>query len=344
MKPLVSIIIANWNGGEVMKNCLIFLEKISYPNWEVIIVDNGSTDNSENAIIDFKIRIKKYKIIKNSKNLGFAPANNQGYKKSDGKYLLLLNNDTEVTKDFLDILVKKMEADSSVGVIQPKIKLLDKPGYLDNAGSFFTWIGFLRHRGFLQKDGSEFDKEMEIFSAKGACMIIRKDIVDRIGLFDDKFFSYFEESDFCWRVWLSGYRVVFYPKSLIYHKVGYTIKRLNVLQINYHYYKNRIYSLIKNLNSFNLFKVLIPHLIISIGISGLFIIRLHPKSGFMILKAIGWNIVNFLDILKSRERVQNLRKVTDDYLFDKLSSPIDWLQYIKDFKRVEDDLKNKDGS
>lgn len=339
MTPPVSIIIANWNGGEVMKSCLIFLEKISYPNWEVIIVDNGSTDNSENAITDFKIGIKKYRIIKNSKNLGFAPANNQGYQKSSGKYLLLLNNDTEVPKDFLDILVKKMEADPSIGVIQPKIKLLDKPGYLDNAGSFFTRIGFLHHWGFLQKDSPEFDKEVEIFSAKGACMLIRRSIVDKIGLFDDRFFSYFEESDFCWRVWLSGYRVVFYPKSYIYHKVGYTIKRLNVLQINYHYYKNRIYSLIKNLNAANLLIVLIPHLIISIGIAGLFIIRMQPKNGLMILKAIGWNIGNLPAIWIARIKTQKYRKVTDNHLFSKLSRPINWIQYAKDFKRVEADLK-----
>lgn len=339
--PLVSIIIINWNGGRVFSDCLSSLAKISYPNWELVIVDNGSADGSQWLPQNFQPPIVNYQLIKNRENVGFARANNQGYEVARGRYILLLNNDTKVEPDFLTGLVDRMEEDSSIGVIQPKIYLMDKPGYLDNAGSFMTRIGFLQHWGFLRKDGKEFNKGREIFSAKGACMLIRREVIEKIGLFDEDFFSYFEESDFCWRVWLSNYKVVYHPLTHIYHKVGFTIRRLDVFNINYHYYKNRIYSLIKNLETKNLFLILLPHLTISLGIAVAFIIRLQPKNSFFVLGAINWNLSNLRKILIVRNKVQTLRKVSDGYLFSRLMRPISWMQYITDFKRVERDLKRK---
>ena len=336
-KPLVSVIIVNWNGGQVFKECLSSLSKIDNPNWELIIVDNGSTDGSENLEKDLRPP-KGYRVIHNKKNLGFAPANNQGVELATGKYILLLNNDTKVDLDFLSKLVARMETDPKLAVIQPKIYLMDKPGILDNAGSFFTKIGFLHHWGFMQKDGPEFSVEREIFSAKGACMLIRKKVVEKVGLFDKDFRSYFEESDFCWRVWLSGYKVLFYPNSQIYHKLGFTIRRLDVTKINYHYYKNRICSLIKNLGPENLLPVLFPHVFISFGIAFIFLIRLKFESAYMIIKAIVWNITHLLNTLQKRKTVQDMREVSDKVLFKKLSRPIDYKKYWDDFKRVEKDI------
>ena len=152
--PLVSVIIANWNGGDVFKNCLASLSKIDYPNWELIVVDNGSTDGSENVAANYQLIKNKnlpsaepcsLVILKNKTNLGFAKANNQGYEKAWGKYILLLNNDTKVERDFLLKLVERMERDPSIGVIQPKIYLMDKPGFLDNVGTYLTWTGFLEN-------------------------------------------------------------------------------------------------------------------------------------------------------------------------------------------------------
>lgn len=329
-QPLVSIIIINWNGGDVFEDCLNSLKKINYDNWELIIVDNASTDGTE-----------KYAKIKNKMNIGFAPANNQGVKVAKGKYILLLNNDTLVEKDFLSVLVKKMESDLTLGIIQPKIFMMDKPGYLDNAGSFFTKIGFLEHWGFGQKDSQEFEKETEVFSAKGACMLIRKEIIEKIGLFDSDFVSYFEESDFCWRVWLSGWRVIFYPKARIYHKVGFTIRRLDVGNINYHYYKNRIRSLIKNLGFFNLLIVVPVHLGLSIGIAFAFLIYGRFANVLMIFRAIIWNIFNISKTLSMRTKIQSSRSLSDEKILDKLSKPVDFRKFYGDFKRVEEDIRKK---
>jgi hypothetical protein len=337
--PLVSIIMANWNGGEVYEKCLRSLEEITYPNWELIVVDNGSIDGTTNLSLDPKFNIPHSKLIKNKVNVGFAPANNQGYEISKGKYLLLLNNDTLVEKDFLNVMVAKMESEKDLGTLQPKIKMMDDPRYLDNAGSFLTKIGFLHHWGFMQKDRREFDREREVFTIKGACMLIRRDVIKKVGLFDKDFMSYFEESDFCWRTWLVGYRVIFYPKTFILHKVGFTIKRLDVGNLNWHYYKNRICSLIKNLGGFNLLIVLPAHLVISLGISFAFLMKGQLSNALIIWKAIWWNIVNLDKTWAKRKRVQAIRKVSDKYIFAKLSVPVDWKSFLGDFKRIEKDLK-----
>lgn len=337
--PLVSIIMANWNGGEVYEKCLISLSKMDYPSWELIVVDNGSEDGTTELSLDPKFRIKNSILIKNKTNVGFAPANNQGLTKARGKYLLLLNNDTLVNSNFLNIMVKKMEEDVTIGVIQPKIRMMDTPEYLDNAGSFLTRIGFLHHWGFAKKDTKEFDKEREVFATKGACMLIRKSILkDTLGLFDDSFMSYFEETDFCWRVWLMGHRVIYYPKTEIRHKVGYTIKRLDVGNLNYHYYKNRICSLIKNLSLLSLIYMLPIHLIVSTSIFVIFLIRGSGKKSFLIVKAICWNALNLINIFKKRKQIQSRRILKDRNLFKKLLVPINWKSFLNDFKRVEKDI------
>lgn len=332
---------ANWNGGDVYEKCLRSLENITYPNWELIVVDNGSTDGTADLSLDHKFNIPSCKLIKNKFNVGFAPANNQGYEISKGKYLLLLNNDTLVEKDFLNIMVEKMEKEGDLGTLQPKIKMMDDPHYLDNAGSFLTKIGFLHHWGFMQKDREEFDREREVFTTKGACMLIRREVIKKVGLFDNDFMSYFEESDFCWKTWLVGYRVIFYPKTFILHKVGFTIKRLDVGNLNWHYYKNRICSLIKNLAGYNILVVLSAHLVISFGISVTFMIKGQLSNSLIIWKAIWWNIVNLNKTLKKRREIQKMRVVSDKFIFDKLSVPVDWKSFFGDFKRIEKDLKRK---
>jgi GT2 family glycosyltransferase len=328
--PKVSILIVNFNGGKVFEECIKSLQKINYKNYEVIVVDNGS---------DVKpILPKTYKLILNKENSGFVGGNNIGFKYVTGKYVLFLNNDTKVSPDLLKITIAKMESDSNIGVLQPKIYLMDKPGYLDNAGSFFTNIGFLDHWGFNKKDSPEFDKEREIFSAKGACMIARKDLIDKIGLFDEEYFAYFEESDFCWRVWLASYKIIFYPKTYIYHKVGFTTKRGNVNRLNYLYYRNRIDSLIKNLEFKNLIWIVPLHVFLSFGIAILFLMRGSFKNFKLILLAIIWNGKNFFRIWKKRQAVQSLRKVSDADIFRRVGTSVNFLKHYGDFKRVEKDL------
>lgn len=333
--PLVSIIIVNWNGSQVFASCLTSLEKLKYPRWELIVVDNGSIDKSQNLPVSFKLNHVQYGLIQNTSNLGFAAANNQGLEKVKGEYILLLNNDTLVTPDFLNIMISKMEKDKNIGVMQPKIFLIDKPGYLDNAGTYLTWTGFLEHWGFMQKDKKEFNKDRKIFSAKGACLLTRSDLVNKIGLFDMDFGSYFEETDFCWRVWLAGYDVVYYPQSHIYHMLGATSKKMKQTTINYHSFKNRICSLTKNLNSANLVSILIPHILILLGLGAFYLVRLQIDKTLMIYKSILWNIFHLKQTLDKRNKVQKMRVKSDEEIFEKVYKKVNIHEMLLHFKRVE---------
>ena len=333
------MVIVNWNGGEVLNECLESLSKIDYKNWELILVDNGSIDGSENIPSQFPTPISKFKLIKNSENLGFAKANNQGYKIAKGKYILLLNNDTKVAPDLLYELVKFMEENNTIGVIQPKIFIMDKPGYLDNAGSFLTKTGFLRHWGYMQKDSEEFNKSREIFSAKGACMFIRKDLIDKVGLFDDDFFNYFEESDFCWRVWIAGYSVMYVPTSYIYHKVGFSSKRQNQSLVYYHSLKNMLSAQIKNLEFKNLIQITPAFLFIVASLSIYYLLRFRLKEFMMIWKAIFWNLIHVGKILQKRSKIQRFRKVSDREIFDKVAERFSLLSMFSHFLKVEANFK-----
>lgn len=338
-EPLVSIIIVNWNGEEVFRECLKSLAKIKYKNYELIIVDNNSVDGSENFYKKIKLNNTRTIILKNTQNLGFAPANNQGFKKSKGEFLLLLNNDTKVAKDFLNIMVEKMKSDNSIGALQPKIFLMDKKNYLDNAGSFMTRTGFLQHWGFMRKDSREFDQEREVFSAKGACLLIRTDVVKKTKLFDDRFVSYFEETDFCWKVWLVGKRVIYYPKTFIFHKVGFTSKKQNQIEVNFNSFKNRICSLLKNLDDRNLILIGGVHLILILGLSIYYLVKLEFYKSWMIIKSILWNLINIEETIREREFIKKIRKITDDEIFSKLMINMSFNEMFTHFGRVEANFK-----
>jgi GT2 family glycosyltransferase len=334
-EPFVSIIIVNWNGQEILEDCLKTLKQVTYKNYELIVVDNNSTDASLDILSEYQDII----LIKNKSNVGFAPANNQGYKKSKGEYILLLNNDTKVPKEFLSVMVEKMESDPSIGALQPKIFLMDKPKYLDNCGSFMTPTGLLKHWGFMSKDSEEFNQEAEVFSAKGACLLTRRNIIEQIGLFDDSFGSYFEESDFCYRVWMMGKRVIYFPEAHIYHKLGYTSKRMSAIDINFNSTKNRLASYIKNMQMQSLFKIFLYHLAIIVGLGFYYLFKLQFSKSVMMFRSIGWNILHLSDLLQKRIVVQKKRIVSDSEIFAKTMQTVTLRELFSHFQKVEANFK-----
>lgn len=315
-RRLVSIIIVNWNGKKHLSRCLRSLVEIKYSNFEVIVVDNGSSDGSVEYI---KRNFSQVKIIQNKKNLGFAGGNNIGIKKAKGEYVLFLNNDTEVTPNLLSILIDALEKDDKIAIAQPKIIFMDS-NKLQAGGDFLTSSGFLYHYGY-GKDPNDprYNKKMEIFSACGACMVARSDIIRRIGPFDLDFFCYFEESDLCWRVNLAGYKVLYVPDAVVYHKGYGTSHKLASSFVQYHSFKNRICSLIKNLEGPNLIKMLSLNLLFSLAASFAFMIRRKPLVALAIWKAWLWNISHIGKTLDKRRVIQEeMRIVSDKELMAKL--------------------------
>lgn len=331
-RPLVSIIIVNWNGKKHLQYCLPSLIKINYPNYEVILVDNGSVNGSVELVED---NYKKITIIENKTNLGFAEGNNKGIRRAKGEYILFLNNDTKVKPDFLTKLVKDLEGNPEIAAAQSKILLMDNPKLLDSIGSFLTWTGFLTHFGFREKNKKGLNKKMEIFSAMGVCLLFRKDVLKEVGFFDKDFFAYFEETDLCWRTWLAGYKIIYAPQSVIYHKKGATSSLMANSFVIYHSFKNRICSLLKNLEIKNLIWMLPLHLLVCNLIILGYLFKGKPKNSFFILKAFSWNIFNFWGTLEKRRVVQNkIRKISDKALLPQISRKINLKNYWRLWKRI----------
>lgn len=317
MNELVSIIIINWNEKEYLNKCIASLFKQTYKNIEIIVVDNASEDGSLQYI---RKKFSKIKFIINKTNLGYATANNIGYKASKGKYILFLNNDTIVSKNFLIELIKTLTEDKNIGGIQSKILLMDHPDKLDAVGSFLTTTGFLYHYGVMKDNSAKYSKKIRIYSAKGACMIFKREVLEKVKVdgevFDNDYFAYFEETDVCHRVWLAGYEIFFEPKSIIRHKMGATSSKLDNSFIQYHSFKNRISSYIKNLEIFNLFKMLPVHLVLCEIIALTFLFSLKPKLFLAINKAFFWNIKNLKKTLTKRNRIKKtIRFYPDKHFF-----------------------------
>lgn len=312
MNPLISIIIINWNGKRWLDSCFSSLYKQTFQNFEIIFVDNNSNDYS---IYFVQKKYPKVIVIKNNTNLGFAEGNNIGLSKATGKYILLLNNDTHADSDFLEKFVNPFE-NSNATVMQSKIILSKKSKKLDSCGSFWTNSGFLYHYGNGKDQKLEkYNHSMPIFSTKGASMMIRRDIIDKIGLFDTDFWNYYEETDFCHRCWIAGYTCYYYPDAIIYHKMGGTSLRFDNAYIQFHNFKNKLLSFIKNFEITTLIKFLPIYLLINIVLSIIWLIQLKPKHFITLYKAIWWNIAHLNNTLKKRKRIQALRKKSDKEIF-----------------------------
>jgi GT2 family glycosyltransferase len=318
--PLVSIILVNYNGKNYIKQCIQSILKTQYKNFELIVVDNDSSDQSlddiNEELHDFRI-----KILRNTRNLGFAEANNIGVKHTNGTYVVLLNIDTRVHSTWLEELIWVMEHDCTIGVAQPKLLSLDDRTTYDSAGDYLDFFGncFRRGGSWYEKDNGQYDIVQDIFSARGAALITRREIIEKIGLFDDNFFMFFEDFDFCWRVRLYGKRVVFVPQAIVYHKGGgISTNQQSSESANMHAFKNQFVCLLKNYNTTNMIKYAVLYLIIYLA-TGLFlfepfIIRRNDKKAWIKgrLQAYYWIFRNIRKLRNSRYEVQHtIRKVSD---------------------------------
>ncbi|MDH3312854.1 MAG: glycosyltransferase family 2 protein [Nitrosopumilus sp.] len=232
--PFVSIIIVNYNGKKFLEDCFHTLQKITYSNFEIILIDNNSTDNSIEFI---KNRYPSTIIIKLEKNYGFAYPNNVGAKNAKGDFLLFLNNDTKVHPDFISEMVNVLKKDPKIAISQSM--LLKPNGDVDSSGDFIDLIG----RGYSSKE--KINDIREILSARGAAMMIRKEIFDKLKGFDEKFFVSFEDVDLGWRAWIFGYKVVVIPNSIVYHIGGQTIKKMGT-ELSFHGFKNLLAMKVTN--------------------------------------------------------------------------------------------------
>ncbi|MBI5970353.1 MAG: glycosyltransferase [Deltaproteobacteria bacterium] len=248
-EAIVSIIVVNWNGLKFLDKCLssIFTQKFARSPWrfEVVFVDNGSTDGSVEFV---KGRFPAARVIENGSNLGFAKANNQGIAASGAKFVLTLNNDTELSSGFLDNLLQAANrGDLGVGMWAPKILSMETARLIDSVGGLLIYPdGLARGRGRLEKDTGQYDGIKEIFAPSACAALYLRTMLDSVGLFDEDYFAYCEDTDLGFRARLAGWKAVSAPEAVVYHYYSGTSGRYTPFKA-YLVERNRIYTAIKNL-------------------------------------------------------------------------------------------------
>jgi len=213
--PLVSVIIPSWNRRALLTGCLQALQAQTYEPFEVIVVDNGSEDGSATMITEeWSARVR---VIANARNEGYARAVNQGIRASGGAYVATLNNDAVPEPGWLAGLVETAERDPRIGMVASKIRTYDDPRILDGTGLLLYADGSSRARGRLEEDHGQYDGETEALLPSGCAALYRRAMLDEVGLHDESFFAYCEDTDLGLRGRLSGWGCAFAPKAIVRH-------------------------------------------------------------------------------------------------------------------------------
>ena len=284
----VAVVILNWNGKDFLEKFLPSVTNYSNDFTEIIVADNASTDDSINFI---KNNYPTVKLIINKKNYGFAKGYNEALKKVNAEYVVLLNSDVEVAKNWIEPVIELMDADKSIAACQPKIRDYNNPKYFEYAGAaggFIDYLGypFCRGRIFnhLEEDKGQYDDVTEIFWASGACMFVRMEYYNQVGGLDNHFFAHMEEIDLCWRLKNLGYKIMFTPHSTVYHVGGGTLNKIKP-QKTYLNFRNNLFLLHKNLPKQKRTWILFKRLVLD-GVAGVkLLIEGKPNHTLAIIKA-----------------------------------------------------------
>ena len=300
----IAIVVINWNGLELLKK---YLKKIvdNSPDQNIYVIDNNSKDESLKYI---KENHNNVKIISLNKNYGFAEGYNIGVQEVKEDYLCIINNDVEVTKDWLEPIKERLN-NYPDSIIQPKILDLNNTNYFEYAGAaggFIDKYGYPYCRGrifdTIEEDNNQYP-DNEIFWSSGACMFLSKKIFIDLGGFDKTFFAHMEEIDFCWRAFNHGHSIYYISSSKVYHEGAATIKiNSNKTYLNY---RNSLYMLTKNLPLKSLVSTLIIRLFMDILSSFRFLIRGEISNFLSIYKAHLNYYINVKKLLSNRNNYIN---------------------------------------
>ncbi|WP_295124201.1 glycosyltransferase family 2 protein [uncultured Chitinophaga sp.] len=291
-EPLVSLITLNYNQTGITCEFLESTKKLTYRNFETIVVDNASKEDPT-----AQIEAGNYpnvKILLSKENLGFTGGNNFGMHHAKGDFVLIVNNDTEVTPDLLERLLEPFENDPTIGVTCPKIRYFSHPNVIQYAGfnpmNLFT--GRQSAVGSNEEDKGQYNISGPTNCAHGAAMLVKREVLEKVGMFADKFFIYYEESDWSARIIRAGYKILYVADGLIYHKESITMGKESAIKAYYHT-RNRILYMRRNTNllqlaSFTLFFSVFtfPKSVLKYTIRGQF---KHLKS---FLRGTFWNVTN----------------------------------------------------
>lgn len=310
--PLVSVIILTYNGKRFLERNLPSILETEYPNFEVLLVDNGSTDGSaESAYSNMKTYFEKkcipFKLVTIVANVGILEGRNAGIRNAKGNYIAFLDNDARGEKTWLKKAIAVMKKDVSVGIVQCKTLFMDGKR-IDTVGTDQYWTGLAIRKGYGEIDRQQYDYPKNPIFADGPALVFRKEIFKEIGLFDPKLFIA-DYGDFSWRTWMMGrWRIVFVPESVVYHEGGGTLKRSALYKNPYFNRRDKIYFMLKNYDSVGLLIYFPTSLLFLLAVA--LASRRRRESLFAYLKVLLSVIKNLREILEKRKRVQRLRRVS----------------------------------
>lgn len=307
-----AVIIVNWNGKKYLKDCLDSLKKQSYQDFDIFLVDNNSADGSAKIARNYK----NVRLIQNDKNYGFAKGNNiatrqainEGY-----KYVVLLNNDTVVNKDWLKSLAETAK-DPKVGACQSKILLFDSK-LINSAGNGAHYLGF-SYCGHFKKEDT-FKEDDEVVAASGAAVLYKTEVLKKVGLLDEDFFMYHEDTDLSWRIRTLGYKILLSSNSVVYHKYSFSRNKMKL----YYFERNRLIFMLKNYQLKTII-ILFPAII---GTEVLLIFYSIIGRWFKLKMKAYADIFRLREsILKKRKQIQSQRKLKDRELKKLFSTDLDF--------------------
>lgn len=251
--PKVAVVILNWNGLKFLQQFLPSVLQSTWPNLEIVVGDNGSTDGSVAFLIGQYA--SEVTVIQNNENYGYTGGYNRIVNQVKADYYILLNSDIEVTPNWIEPVIALMQSDAAIAAAAPKIKAFDRKNYFEHAGAaggFIDHLGYPFCRGRLfyevEEDKGQYDEQSEIFWASGAALFIRSDRWREAGGFDDRFFAHMEEIDLCWRLKNMGYKIMYCPQSTVYHVGGGTLDAENSFK-TYLNFRNNLWLIKKNMST-----------------------------------------------------------------------------------------------
>lgn len=288
-QPKVALLILNWNTSHYLKRFLPSILNTTYPNKEVFVIDNHSTDDS---ILMLKKYFPTVKIVEMHSNLGYASGYNLCLSKISADYFLLVNSDIEVTPSFIEPVISFMESDISIGVCQPKLLSMDTKNSFEYAGACGGWIDILGYpfaRGrillTIEEDTGQYDQTTRLFWATGACMFLKASVYQKIGGFYDYYYMHQEDIDLCWRAQNAGYKIYACPDSVVYHIGGGSLSWENYLK-TFLTFRNNYIMLTRNMPLVRIVPTILLRILLDCTGSVYFI--LIGKSGISkaIIKAV----------------------------------------------------------
>jgi len=328
----LSVVLLNFNGRHHLEAFLPSVVKHSVPH-EVIVVDNGSDDGSVSFV---KTTYPQVKVIAFEENHGFCGGYNKALRLIDSDYVVLLNTDVEVTKNWIDPVLSQLQRNTEVKAAQPKIldqKAKEKFEYAGASGGFIDKLGypFCRGRIFqtLERDEQQYEDNRDVFWASGSSLFIHRETYLDLGGLDEDFFAHMEEIDLCWRIWSSGGRVMVVPESKVYHVGGGTLDKSKPRK-TYLNFRNGLSLLIKNERS----SVLIWKLPLRIVLDWVALLKFSlesgPQHGLAIFKAHAHVVFNIGSILKKRNPAKG------PILSPRYQGWVIWSYFIRGKKRFSD--------